>query len=170
METKRCRQCGEIKPTDKFRPYYNGSGTYTICKGCEKINSRAKYLSRKGDNATEADKSELAKIHQLYEYQRLCGLRPPRRSVEMENKLDEMLSRFKEAMNQPTELQKWLYEELTDVPEYYTDVVYEELTAKYRPVLRIDPETLTPVYDETHSILLNQILERFNKYEDEYYN
>lgn len=171
METKRCRQCGEIKSVDKFRPYYSGSGTYTICKGCEKINSRAKYLSRKGDKATEADKSELAKIHQLYEYQRLVGLRPPRRAAEVQNRLDELLSRFKTAsVDGPEELQKWLTVELTDVPEYYTDEVYEQLTSKYRPMLYIDQETLTPVYDETHSILLNQILERFNKYEDEYYN
>ena len=170
METKRCRQCGEIKPIDKFRPYYNGSGTYTICKGCEKINSRAKYLSRKGDKATEADKAELAKINQLYEYQRLAGLKPPRRSTEVESKLEEMISRFKAASEEPSELQKWLVAELTDVPEYYTDVVYEQLISKYRPVLHINPDTLTPVYDETHSVLLSQILERFNKYEDEYYN
>lgn len=171
METKRCRQCGEIKPIDKFRSYYSGSGTYTICKVCEKINSRAKYLSRKGDKATEADKSELAKIYQLYEYQRLVGLKPPRRSSEVESKLEDLISRFKAAsVNGPKELQDWLTVELTDVPEYYIDEVYEQLSGKYRPMIRIDQETLTPVYDETYSILLNRILERFNKYEDDYYS
>ena len=171
METKRCRQCGEIKPVDKFRPYYAGNGTYTICKGCEKINSRAKYLKRKGDKATEADKSELAKIYQLYEYQRLVGLKPPRRSAEVQDRLDSLLSKFKAAsVEGPEELQKWLAVELTDVPEYYIDKVYEQLSKKYRPMLYVDSDTLMPVYDETYVILLNQILERFNKYEDQYYN
>lgn len=174
METKRCRQCGEVKPTDKFRPYYNSEGIYTICKACEKINSRAKYLMRKGDKATEADKAELAKIEQLYEYQRIAGLKPPRRRNDLQKSLeafDALISKYKQVASVgPQELQQWLTEELTEEPEHYIDVVYEQLISKYRPVIRIDAATLTPVYDETYKDLLNQILERFSAYEDNYYN
>ena len=39
--TKTCKQCGVIKPLEQFRNYYGGrKGTYTVCKSCEKINSR----------------------------------------------------------------------------------------------------------------------------------
>jgi len=173
METKRCRQCGEIKPLGQFRGYYSGVGTYTICKDCEKINSRAKYLSKKGDGATQADKDELAKIEQLYEYQRALGLKPPRRRKELQSSIDafdKLIDKYKSKTTEgPAELQRWLTEELTDVPEYYLDDIYEQLVAIYRPVLRIDPNTLTPVHDETYAPLLNKILERFNNYEDEYY-
>lgn len=176
METKKCRQCGEIKPIEQFRPYYSGSGTYTICKTCEKINSRAKYLHKKGDSASESDRAELAKIEQLYELQRACGLRPPARASKMQDAMDELdklLSHYQEKAASksdiPSELQHWLEVELTDVPEYYLDDIYESLKAKYRPVVRVDDTTLLPIYDETHADTLEQILERFNDYEDEYY-
>lgn len=173
METKKCRQCGEVKPISNYRPYYSGAGNYTVCKSCEKINSRAKYLARKGDKATEADKAELAKIEQLYEYQRLCGLKPPRRRSELQKNLeafDAIIQQYKAVSSEgPTELTKWLTVELTDVPEHYLDDVYERLLKEYRPVIRIDPNTLTPVYDNTYTDILNKILERFNGYEDEYY-
>ena len=58
----------------------------------------------------------------------------------------------------------------TEEPDYYLDEVYEQLRSKYRPVLRIDTATMLPVYDETHAEVLERILERFNDYEDNYYN
>ena len=173
MGTKQCRQCGEVLPVDNFRKYYGGTGRYTICRSCERINSRAKYLTKKGDKASEADKAELGKIVQLSEYQRMCGLKPPRRSKELQSKieeLDEALNKYKGISSEgPAELLRWLSEELTEDPEYYIDTVYEQLLSKYRPVLRVDKEKLVTVYDTTHERLLNRILERFNNYEDTYY-
>ena len=66
----------------------------------------------------------------------------------------------------PPELLKWLSEKLIADPDYYLDEVYEALKAKYRPVLRINPETLLPEYDETHRVILERILDRFYEYED----
>lgn len=170
----KCKQCGEVLPDSMFRKnYYNGKPSRT-CLKCEKINSRAKYLIRKGDKATQAEKSELAKIEQLYMYQVIAGLKPPRRRAELQRNIeafDELLSKYeKVALVDTDELHKWLIEELTDTPEYYMDTVYEQLLSKYRPVLRIDQSTMMPVYDETHLEVLNKILERFSDYEDNYYN
>lgn len=174
QQTLKCRQCGEILPESNFRPYYNGKGRYTVCRSCEKINSRAKYLRQKGDRATDADKKELAQIEQLYEYQRCAGLKPPRRRDEARDGLAELkalIDKYKGvAKDGPDELNEWLTKELIEEPDYYIDVVYEQLTSKYRPVLRIDQCTLTPVYDETYSDVLSKILERFTEYEDNYYN
>lgn len=182
--TKICKQCGELKPIDQFRKYYGGrKGTYKTCKFCEKINSREKYLRRKenNDTITDAERIELEKIHILWEYQRAIGLEPPRvnkhsksPSIEELDKLtQEYAQRAKDvkvSAEAPPELTAWLFRPLTKTPEYYQDVVYEELQKKYRPILRIDEETMLPVYDDTYRDILQKILERFNKYEDEYYN
>lgn len=188
METKQCKQCGEIKPIKQFRQYYGGrKGTYTVCKMCEKINSRAKYIERKGDAVTTAESEELNKIYRLYDAQRACGLQPPRReggrNVKLVDNLDELITSYTQRANQytdrvdeldttqtPPELLEWLTKELTEDPEYYLDEVYEVLKNKYRPVLRIDAVTLLPIYDDTHKTALDKILARFNEFEDSYYN
>lgn len=188
METKTCKQCGEIKPIEQFRKYYGGrKGTYTICRSCEKINSRAKYIEKKGQAATSAELSELDKIYRLYDAQRACGLQPPRRSegrrTSLVEDLDNMIEKYTKKANvapeslstfdteaTPPELLQWLSAELTEEPDYYIDEVYEGLLEKYRPTLRIDQDSMLPVYDCTHAQVLDSILDRFNKYEDDYYS
>ena len=187
METKQCRQCGEIKPLEQFRQYYGGrQGTYTMCRSCEKINSRAKYLEKK-ESRTQIEDLELRKIYQLYEAQRACGFRPPRREAARQvsnmDDLDNLIKTYTDRANvvaqapetldtdsTPAELLQWLSCELTHDPDYYLDEIYESLKAKYKPVLRIDPASLLPVYDETHAAALEAVLNRFNDYEDTFYN
>lgn len=174
MEAKQCRQCGEIRPISEFRRYYGGlNGTYTKCLHCEKINSRVKYLERKGDKATEADKAELEKLYKVYELQLACGYKPPRRRNAQSESLDCIISTLSAKATAraevPAELTTWLTVDLTDVPEYYLDTVYSDLKRKYMPVLRVDTETLLPIYDDTYAKVLEQILDRFNEYEDKYY-
>jgi hypothetical protein len=187
METKQCKQCGEVKPLTQFRQYYGGrKGYYTVCKSCEKINSRAKYLERKMDSRTQLEEVELNKIHRLYDAQRACGLQPPRRDsgrhTKLSDSLDDMINAYESKANIvpelsefldteaiPAELQQWLSCELTEEPDYYLDKVYEDLKSKYRPVLKIDQETMLPSYDDTYKQVLEVILGRFNDYEDAYY-
>ena len=188
MNAKRCKQCGEIKPIEQFRKYYGGrKGHYTTCKTCEKINSRAKYLTNKGDKCSEAERTELAKIHELWDAQRAAGLQPPRentgRKVPLSKSLDDMIGKYKqqaEALqeivqvvdvpNIPAELSRWLTEPLTEEPEYYQDEIYEQLKAKFRPKIKIDHDTMLPIYDDTYKPILDKILERFYDYEDTYYD
>lgn len=173
---KVCKQCGEEKPTESFRRYYGGrTGTYTMCKACEKINSRAKYLNSKGDKRTAEECKELTKIHALWDAQRANGLKPPNtgRRQAVSN-LDDMISRYQatrpEATEVPAELLKWLHETLTAEPEYYQETIYEYLINKYRPQVGIDPATSLPVYADTYKDVLNRIASRFDAYEDKYYN
>ena len=70
----------------------------------------------------------------------------------------------------PAELSRWLTEPLTEEPEYYQDEVYEQLKAKYRPKTKIDKDTMLPIYDDTYKPVLDSILERFDDYEDKYYD
>lgn len=188
MDTKICRQCGEVKPVSQFRKYYGGrKGTYKTCKMCEKINSRAKYLMNKGEACSDADLVELKKIHILWEAQRAAGLQPPRenagRALPLVESLDDMINKYTQQAEElqeiiqtaktsdvPAELSRWLTEPLTDEPEYYQDVVYEDLRAKYRPKSKVDKNTLLPVYDDTYKTILDEILDRFYAYEDAYYN
>ena len=174
METKQCKQCGDIKPIEQFRKYYGGrQGTYTMCKACERINSRAKYLERKGDALNDVEREELDKIYKLYEAQRSCGLNPPKsvmgKQLALVDTLDDLISKYSNKPVEAPELSQWLTCELNEEPEYYLDTVYEDLNKRYRPVLRIDLETLLPVYDDTNKETLDKILERFTNYEDEYY-
>lgn len=188
MTTKICKQCGELKPIEQFRKYYGGrKGHYNTCKLCEKVNARYKYLKSKGESIDYSEESELNKIERLYEAQRAAGLQPPRKDAErnkpLVDSLDDMISKYEQkssivavtlnetpAKPAPAELQLWLTCELNEEPDYYLDEVYEELKAKYRPQLRIDQETLRPVYDDTHKAVLESILDRFYKYEDTYYD
>ena len=55
-------------------------------------------------------------------------------------------------------------------PEYYQDEIYEQLKAKFRPKIKIDPDTMLPVYDDTYKPVLDKVLERFDNYEDTYYD
>jgi hypothetical protein len=188
MDVKTCKQCGEIKPITQFRKYYGGrKGTYTRCMQCERINSREKYLSSKVDMRNNDEDIELAKIHRLYEYQRSIGLQPPtkqERRKALTADLDNMLDKYKSMSDAiqnnpvavtldltgvPSELSMWLTKELTLEPDEYIDDVYERLVEKYRPCTGIDRETMMPVYDNTYKPVLDRILERFNDYEDSYY-
>lgn len=185
MQTKVCKQCGELKPTDQFRNYYAGRrGTYTICRTCERINSRAKYLLRKGERCTEKDSEELSKIYELWNIQRMAGLQPPKekddgeRSVSesvdfMLNKLKNSLAEISKAAGEdisgvPPELTKWLTAPLTEHPDYYLENIYEELSKTYRPMLRIEESEMQPEYDDTYKSVLHKILDRFYDYEDNY--
>ena len=188
MEVKTCKQCGEIKPITQFRKYYGGrKGTYTMCKDCERVNSREKYLSAKGDKRDNDEDIELSKIHRLYEYQRSVGLQPPtkqERRTALNADLDSMLDKYRqmsEAVQNnpvavtldltgvPSELAQWLTKELVLEPDEYIDDVYERLVEKYRPCTGIDRETMMPIYDNTYKAVLDKILERFTQYEDSYY-
>lgn len=185
MNAKVCKQCGELKPIEQFRKYYGGrKGHYNTCKMCEKINARYKYLNNKETHCS-AEIDELAKIEQLYEAQRQAGLQPPRRDAErnkpLVDSLDDMIAKYTamsvvpsvdegtKKVPVPADLQMWLQCELHEEPDYYLDEVYEELKAKYRPQISIDPSTLQPVYDETYREVLEQILERLYDYEDKYW-
>lgn len=185
MQTQLCKQCGELKPIEQFRKYYgNRKGYYKTCKSCERINSREKYLRQKGDECTYEEEAELDKIHKLYEFERAAGFQPPRldtgRRVPIAENLDDMISKYTKLAGStpvvsadkaaPAELLRWLTEPLTEEPEYYQEKVYDELKAKFRPQLRIDTATMLPVYDDTYKDILDQISDRFDDYEDSYYN
>lgn len=184
MIAKACRQCGELKPIEQqFRKYYGGrKGYYNTCKLCEKINARAKYLKKKV-SLSETEQAELDKILQLYEAQRQAGLQPPKddaeRSKPLVDSLDDMIEKLQPKSQQleetleqkyiPAELQEWLSATLTEEPDYYLDEIYEDLKLKYKPIVSIDQGTMQPVYDTTYACILDKILDKFNKYEDSYW-
>lgn len=185
IKTKVCKQCGELKPIDQFRSYYQGrKGTYTTCKSCERINSRYKYLCSKESGSDSAIDEERKQIEELYALQRANGLRPPRTSGNKTkpviDTVSSMIEKYKatstvdtscidNSSDAPPELAQWLTKELTKEPEYYLDEVYEQLLEKYRPMCSIDKDTMLPVYDSTWRDILNKVLDRFNAYEDTYY-
>ena len=116
-------------------------------------------------------------------YQMTLGLKPPRfakgKSTPISESLDDLVTKYAEQANAvkevtnediPAELTKWLIVELTKEPEYYQEEVYEALRAKYRPQLRIDKDTMLPVYDDTYRKVLQDISARFDEYEDSYYD
>lgn len=184
MDVKTCKQCGELKPISQYRRYYGGrKGTYTMCKQCERINAREKYLVGKGESLNWQEEGELDKIHKLWEYQRSLGLQPPtrrERESRLTDDLDSMLEKYSAMTvgmpkdgpitDAPRELAEWLTKPLDREPDYYLDEVYEDLKETYRPVLRIDAASMMPVYDDKYKAVLDLILERFNTHEDNYYN
>lgn len=184
MENRICKQCGERKPLSNYRSYYGGrKGRYRICNTCEKINSRAKYLENK-PNKDKEQIEELNKIHSLWELQRKLGYCPPTKKDKesIVDSIDEALKKYNneylELLNHttisldevPKEITQWLTVALDQEPDYYLDEIYEKLASKYRPVKYIDKDTNTPVYDDTYREALQQVLARFDEYEDNYYD
>lgn len=72
----------------------------------------------------------------------------------------------------PDDLAGWLTSDWHDwqeqgmSPEYLQETVYESLKAKYRPQTGFDHDTGLPIYDDTYKKALNDILRRFDDYED----
>ncbi len=187
MDVKTCKQCGELKPISRYRKYYGGRrGTYKVCLDCERINSREKYLSSK-EMRTAEEEIELTQINKLYECQRAIGLQPPvkhggRKPLAAD--LSSMIQKYSDMApkianetphitaaiaSAPYELARWLTEPLDKDPDYYLDEVYESLKDAYRPCTGINRDTMMPEYDNTYKDVLERILDRFNDYEDSYY-
>lgn len=177
---KRCKQCGELHDDSMYRPYYNGrTGRYKICLICEKVNTRFKYLNGKATLNTK-EQEELSKIHRLYELQTERGLQPPgsRHTIPPLN-LDNLLQKQQDSIDKelqfvvddtiPEALKFWLTADLspyTDKIGELQDVVAPSLLDEFRPQIGVD-ESFKPVYDETYRDVVNQILKRFDDFEDE---
>jgi hypothetical protein len=138
---KTCKQCGLTKDEQEFRANYNRPGTFNVCLQCERINSRYKYLKRK-DKLSQRESDELQKIEELYTRQRSMGLRPPR--PRMSVSIDAVLNQYNK------EAERWLTEELTEDPDYYIDIVFEDLQCADKEIR-------------------DKVLQRFYEYEDQYY-
>lgn len=93
MTYKTCAHCGETRPVDMFRKYYNRPGLYAFCKMCEKVETRRKYLAGKIRLSVD-EKIELDNIIKLYEYQSSLGLRSNKKSkVKVADIVAEQLSK-----------------------------------------------------------------------------
>lgn len=74
----------------------------------------------------------------------------------------------------PDELIYWLEVDMAEwhsqdmSPEFLQETVYESLKRAYRPQLGIDKERYIPIYDDTYKNVLNDILRRFDEYEESY--
>ena len=74
----------------------------------------------------------------------------------------------------PDELQAWLDADPAEwqakelSPEYLQETIYESLKAKYRPQIGVDRDTYLPIYADTYKDVLNQILRKFDDYEEQY--
>lgn len=63
-----------------------------------------------------------------------------------------------------TDMAEWQEKELP--PEYLQETIYESLKAKYRPQIGVNHTTFIPTYDDTFKQVLNDILRKFDDYED----
>lgn len=191
-EFQSCKQCGIEKPIDQFREYYNGrKGNYKVCKDCEKVNSRRKYLEGKSpDSCSEEERQELQDIYTLYDMQRSLGFKPPRargKNEDVSKILQEQLVQYQKLLgaNSPEELSEivpdsnspvpadiltWLNTpicDLVEVPDYYYRI-HDELVDKYNPITHIDPDSMKAVRKQTYKEELSKILMMFDSYDDNY--
>lgn len=134
----------------------------------------------------------LTKITKLYRALEAKGLQVPEYGVKKkkpaaETAVDKLLAFYGQQPQEqarqstvdipteidiPEDLNIWLTQDVNEwienglSPEYLQETVYESLKAKYRPQLGYDPERGLPIYDDTFKEVLNQILRRFDDYED----
>ena len=173
------------------------SGRYRVCKECEALNSRYKRLLKQNTLYDEAIVTELHNIEDCYRILMQKGLRTPLNNTSKvstktpESDTVEKLKSFYQSVpvtaprtaiapemlaahGLPDDLMHWLmcpvsdWEENNLSPEYLQETIYESLKAKYRPQLGFDAEKGIPVYDNTYKDTLNEILRRFDDYEETY--
>ena len=134
----------------------------------------------------------VSKILQLYRALEAKGLQVPEYGVKKkksaaETAVDKLLAFYGQQPQEqarqstvdipteidiPDDLNIWLTQDVNEwiekglSPEYLQETVYESLKAKYRPQLGYDSERGLPIYDDTFKDVLNQILRRFDDYED----
>ena len=92
---KTCKQCGETKPLEEFRHYYNSKHQYSFCKSCEAIMQSYKHLKKIVDR-NEAQEEKLRKIELLYKYRQEAGLSipgKPTKVTDVERLVDSLLSK-----------------------------------------------------------------------------
>ena len=171
------------------------AGRYRICKSCEAINSayhKAKVLTDDALNMSNPAAWQkahviISKTMQLYALLEKRGLRVPTMPEDTNgsSKIDQLLAYYDtpapfmqptvaiQPISLPDELEHWLsvdtqeWKDAALSPEYLQETIYESLKAKYRPQTGVDHETFLPVYDNTYKEILNQILRRFDNYEEE---
>lgn len=138
--------------------------------------------------------NEMQKIEELYAALELRGCRTPLARVEQKttvlDEVDRLLQKIaledkvlpvvgkKVATVEParpeeipSELSYWLGDEWKAEglsPEFYQETIYESLKAKYRPQIGVDKERGVIIYDDTYKQVLNDILRKFDDYEDNY--
>lgn len=145
---------------------------------------------RNPEHVYYAKRDSIEQIESLYALLESKGLRTPL-SKSLSQKKDtfteafDTLKAFYEVsrpspavalkkLDVPSELTQWLTETTVQwigfglTPEYLQETVYESLKAKYRPQIGVDQTTYLPIYDDTFKDTLNEILKRFDDYEEEY--
>lgn len=83
METKKCKQCGEEKPIEAFRPYKSRStgirktttGHSTLCRQCESFNAMV-TVAYKANPRSDAQQELVDKATLVYKHQLASGLDP----------------------------------------------------------------------------------------------
>lgn len=165
------------------------------CESINTTYRRAREQLDKG-GLSLAESSQLSetvsKILQLYRALEAKGLQVPEYGVKKkksaaETAVDKLLAFYGQQPQEqarqstvdipteidiPDDLNIWLTQDVNEwienglSPEYLQETVYESLKAKYRPQLGYDSERGLPIYDDTFKDVLNQILRRFDDYED----
>ena len=136
----------------------------------------------------EQARETIVKTERLYDVLRSRGLRVPTDKTPPQSNthanIDTLLAFYAAdapatltaiaaPIDIPDELDHWLNVDTQEwldsaiSPEYLQETVYESLKAKYRPQTGIDKNTYLPIYDDTYRSILNQILRRFDDYEEE---
>lgn len=165
------------------------------CESINTSYRRAREQYQKGGlslDESNALADTIAKITKLYQALEAKGLQVPEYGVKKkksaaETAVDKLLAFYGQQPQEqarqstvdipteidiPEDLNVWLTQDVNEwaekglSPEYLQETVYESLKAKYRPQLGYDSERGLPIYDDTFKEVLNQILRRFDDYED----
>lgn len=184
-----CRDCESINTTmrrcqDQLETFKDKDGQYTythstraqyenLVETIDNINRLYETLRSRGLQVPEIRPSDVAsrqknrvedQVNALLEfYGHSPIVQAAEGTVEKKVVAEELPEDLRVWLDQ--EPQEWVNAGLS--PEYLQDVVYEALKAKYRPQLGFDAERMVPIYDDTFKDALNQILRRFDDYEEE---
>lgn len=178
-----CRACENINTTyRRMRAKLDAAGM-----------KNADYVAMYAEQPLIDAWNQVVRIEELYEMLESQGFSvpaygsSPNQQTTMDTNIDQLMKFYNAAADGqrviptdtavpqdvvPEDLQVWLDQEPREwaeaglSPEYLQETVYESLRAKYRPQTGFDKMRGLPIYDDTYKVILNNILRRFDDYEE----
>jgi hypothetical protein len=174
MQTRKCKQCTELKPINQFRRYCQTTLTgdrsesrYRYCLNCERVNNGYKHAKRTNNLQSMVEFEACYKLL-IAKGGIIPGMSQKVSAYDALHETIKLAQAPKVSTDDITSwtIDEWLTKDLTQFSfDFINDYVSGPLRDKLKPILRFDQETGQEIRDTTNQDTFNQILYRMDDLE-----